>query len=355
MKKLSVVFFLLLIFGAAYSQSHQGFKYQTVIRDPAGQPLSDSAISILMRIRSDSTAGAVIYSEIHAVVTNGFGMANLVIGDGDSQTGDFLDIQWGTRSFFLEISVDMDNTGSFQLMGVTEILGVPLAKVSQGLILTDENNKTYRIKVDTLGNLITESISSSWQCGEPITDDRDGREYSTVLIDEKCWIQANMNYEIEGSWCYDDDPANCEIYGRLYNWSLALEACPDGWHLPTDTEWCNMSVFLDPYVDCGVINFSGFVAGGMMKDTGTITAGTGLWAAPNSGATNESGFTALPAGARYANGLFNQKSMLNYLWSSTEESDTKAFGRTVGYNYPTIYRGSYNKELSLTVRCVKDE
>ena len=130
--------------------------------------------------------------------------------------------------------------------------------------------------------------------------------------------------------------------------------CPTGWHIPTDGEWCTVTQFLDPTVNCGVSGWSGSNAGGKMKSTGTIEAGTGMWYSPNAGATNESGFTAVPAGSRYDGGPFYDVGGQGYWWSSSESNTSYAWYRIMGYNVSSISRHSLYKIYGFSVRCVRD-
>ncbi len=140
----------------------------------------------------------------------------------------------------------------------------------------------YGSDTETKSNYI--SVTSGIETGS-FTDPRDGQTYNTVKIGNQWWMAENLNYDADtGSWCYNDNSSNCTTYGRLYDWATALTVAPAGWHLPTDAEWTVLTDYL------GGLS----VAGGKMKETGTTH-----WSSPNTGATNESGFTALPGGSRY--------------------------------------------------------
>jgi len=128
------------------------------------------------------------------------------------------------------------------------------------------------------------------------TDTRDNHTYSWMRIGGHVWMSENFAYApSSGVYCaFNDDSNNVAFYGYLYSWDTAKAIAPSGWHLPTKAEW-------DSLIDAlGGLD----VAGGKMK---TVTTGSGdaYWLAPNEGATNESGFSAVPAGVRYTSGSFS--------------------------------------------------
>ncbi|MCX6306416.1 MAG: hypothetical protein NT040_15750 [Bacteroidetes bacterium] len=205
-----------------------------------------------------------------------------------------------------------------------------------------------------------------------------GQTYNTVQIGPQCWFKENLNIgtRINGAleqtnnsiiekYCYNDLESNCNIYGGLYQWTEMMQyattagvqgICPTGWHIPTEGDWCTVTQFLDPTVNCGVSGISGTNAGGKMKSTGTIQAGTGLWNTPNYGATNESGFSAVPAGQRYSNGssVYLDLGNSGYWWSSSEYDIYSAWGRNLHYGYSNVYRISGALFHGFSVRCVRN-
>ncbi len=171
------------------------------------------------------------------------------------------------------------------------------------------------------------------------TDTRDGQVYKIVDIDSQTWFAENLNYETTNSWWYDNSNANGEIYGRLYTWDAALTACPSGWHLPTDEEWTVLTNFLG----------GDDVAGGKMKETGTIH-----WDAPNTDATNISGFTALPGSYRSTDESFYHLGSRGYWWSGTEGAPTLAWRLYIPYNRGQVIWRNENKMAGFSIRCLKD-
>ena len=158
-----------------------------------------------------------------------------------------------------------------------------------------------------------------------------------------------------GAYCvYDNNSSFADTYGKLYNWYAIDDArslCPEGWRVPTDDEYLALMYELDPG---GVINDN--IAGGKMKATGTLGDG-GLWSPPNTGATNESGFTALPGGARYSTGLFGGINSLAQFWSATptpSEVLQRAWNYYMDSSTAILYRNNYSRVIGHSVRCIKD-
>lgn len=183
-----------------------------------------------------------------------------------------------------------------------------------------------------------------------ITDLRDGQKYRTIDIGAQSWMAENLNHTTGNSWCSGDDPANCQTYGRLYDWDTALTACDGftGWKLPSRDDWEDLITFLG----------GEDVAGGKMKSTGTLFEETGLWSSPNTGATNSSGWSGLPGGYRLINGSWSGLKSTGVWWSSSELGGPIAPERIVyfglGRDTAACTSNPDNKGLGLSVRCIKD-
>jgi len=192
--------------------------------------------------------------------------------------------------------------------------------------------------------------------------DIDGNVYHTVKIGTQVWMAENLkttkfndgtviplvtdsiawsNLKTPGYCWYDDSDSYKATYGALYNWYAVNtgKLAPTGWHVPTDSEWTVLTTFL------GGTN----VAGGKLKDTGTA-----YWDSPNTGATDEYGFTALPGGCRIFTGPFYYAGSLCYWWSATAHDATSAQDRALvsDNTYVGVYFNDY--QYGLSVRCVRD-
>lgn len=146
-----------------------------------------------------------------------------------------------------------------------------------------------------------------------------------------------------GAWCYyNNDPIQGNKYGKIYNWYAVNDPrglAPQGWHIPSDAEWTTLATTLG----------GESVAGGKMKEAGTVN-----WGAPNTGADNSSGFAGLPGGTRYTNGSFDVVGLYGFWWSSTELSTTSAWIRYVTYGSGSFNRANDGKQDGFSVRCLRD-
>jgi len=190
--------------------------------------------------------------------------------------------------------------------------------------------------------------------------DVDGNVYHTVQIGTQTWLIENLRtthyndgsaitYEGDsvlwslynsGAYCYyNNDVANNNIYGKLYNWYAANSGrlAPAGWHVPSDAEWQTIVDFLG----------GNDTAGAKMK-------ATTLWNSPNTGATNSSGFTAIPAGGRELNGRYSNIGKNALFWSTTSYSTDNAWYRFLNHDNIQAFGFISSKVFGASVRCVKD-
>jgi len=217
-----------------------------------------------------------------------------------------------------------------------------------------------------------------------ILDERDSQVYKTVQIGEQIWMAQNLNYAYTGvpfdyegytsdstSWCYDNDPANCDKYGRLYTWAAAMDSvgewstngkgcgfckicsvasagsatlvrgiCPSGWHLPKKAEFETL-----------------FTAVGGSSTAGTMLKSTSGWddyKGESGNGTDAYGFSALPAGYRWDVGNYSLLGSLAYFWSATEERGFYAYVMGLYYKHEYGNLGDDDKKYVYSIRCVKD-
>jgi uncharacterized protein (TIGR02145 family) len=365
----------------SFGQAPQSINYQAVARNTSGAILTNQDISVRITILKDSIGGLVVYQETHNVEVNSYGLINIAIGTGTVTSGTFSEIGWDTSEHYLKVEIDPDAGINYFDFGTTQLISVPYvleSKHSSSLTLTDENGNRYNMKVDTSGNIITERV---WKCGDSLIDTRDGEIYATVLIGTQCWMAENLNIGTKinstaigyqqtdndtiEKYCYDNDLAQCEIYGGLYEWDEAMQyvttegvqgICLSGWHIPTDNEWKILEGTVDSQYPVGDTEWDGtewrgFDAGGNLKETGYTH-----WYSPNTGATNESGYTILPGGFRdISNGSFNYLSYFGFFWSSSQYDAGSVWSRSLYYTLASIYRNYYFKNYGFSVRCLKDE
>ncbi len=205
-------------------------------------------------------------------------------------------------------------------------------------------------------------------------NDIDANIYKTITIGTQVWMAENLktikyndgtaipNVTAGTAWAalttpaycwYNNDAANYKAtYGALYNWYVVDVAgnggknvCPTSWHIPTDAEWTTLTDYLG----------GEGIAGGKLKETGLTH-----WIDPNTGATNETGFTALPGGRRNFGGPYEPAGSYGGIggggswWSSTESSSAYTWLRFMFYYDTYVYRTNGDERSGFSVRCVRD-
>jgi|WetSurMetagenome_2_1015567.scaffolds.fasta_scaffold112888_2 uncharacterized protein (TIGR02145 family) len=203
--------------------------------------------------------------------------------------------------------------------------------------------------------ILTQSCEKQKESGLP--KDMDGNEYDTVVIGAQTWFKENLKttkykngdpiYLITddtkwsswqtGAYCwYDNNPDYKATYGALYNLKTVSTdfLCPDGWHIPTATEWRELIAYLG----------GAHYAGGKLKETGTLH-----WISQSEDTTDETGFSALPGGCRYLDGSFRDIKLHGYWWMFN-------LNRYLTVHYSNEYsgEGSWDGNAGYSVRCIKD-
>jgi uncharacterized protein (TIGR02145 family) len=293
-----------------------------------------------------SATGTEVYKETYNPnpQTNANGLVSLEIGSGISSVGTFASIDWSASPYFLKTETDPTGGTSYTITGTSQLLSMP-----------------YALYAKTAGNV--DALINQLSSKGVVVADVDGNIYSTVRIGSQVWMAENLKTTkyndgtvipnvtdgtawtalTTGAYCdYNNTPGNSNTYGKLYNFYTVVDArklCPTGWHVPSDTEWTTLITYLG----------GDSVVGGKLKETGTTH-----WNTPNTGATNETGFTALPGGYRIDGGLFINIGNFGDWWSSAVAGTTSALNFCVAYNYSEAIQFYDHKSFGFSVRCVRD-
>jgi uncharacterized protein (TIGR02145 family) len=288
---------------------------------------------------------------------------------------------------------DADNNGIdsvyWDLSGTGSGAFSTARSLSESVIYSNSVVGEYSIRArvhDVWGAWDTLSIAINvyLACSGSFTDSRDGQEYGCVIIGNQVWMAENLKYlpqvdavangSLYGKYYYvyaytpsgaseAEEIANAkattnyQTYGVLYNWHAAMDAsassatnpsgvqgvCPDGWHLPSDAEWTELSDFVDLDNDGDASN----------SNEGTSLKATSGWNSDGNG-TDDYGFSALPGGYRNFDGYFDYVGNNGHWWSATELNSSDAYNRILRYSYSDMYRGYYDKIFGFSVRCLQD-
>ena len=395
MKKLYTLLALVLTL-ITFAQAPQGFNYQATVRNSSGDLVVNQNVNFKFNVMLNSQTSVPVFSETHYVPTDDLGQVNLVIGQGTATTGTFSTINWGTGNYYLGIEL---NTGAgYVAMGTTQLLSVPYA------LYANSSGNTQAATPNLASVLAVNNGANNSQI-KNLADPTDAQDAATkgyidtqlqtqistlqaqiialqnaitaplpnVTIGTQVWSSTNLEVNTyrdgtiiphvtdptawagltTGAWCYyNNDTANGVVYGVLYNWYAVAgihdtdpntpnkTLAPQGWHIPNNLEWNTL------------INYLGglSVAGGKMKEIGTSH-----WFSPNTGATNISGFTALPNGLRVWNdGGFLLMGAYGHCWSIDEYNLDFSYAMFNFSDTQNSNLGETQKLNGAAVRCVKD-
>lgn len=190
-----------------------------------------------------------------------------------------------------------------------------------------DGNKYSTITIGTQVWMVENLKTTKYRNGDPIPEITDQTEWSELSSGGYCNLENNSNHSV--------------LYGKLYNWYVVNDSrqiAPLGWHVPSADEWSTLIEFLG----------GEHVAGGKMKESGI-----GHWCDPNTGATNESKFTALPGGVR-TDLFFLPGCEWGTWWTATEFNEENAINRIIFNNETSINSVDNNKKFGMSVRCIQD-
>jgi uncharacterized protein (TIGR02145 family) len=308
----------------------------TACDDPTNPAISGASTnSLIITLNAETPVENPSYTKysIYSITTNQYVQANGTLGSYEVfQTRS----TWGTKTV----------TG---LSSSTQYCFYAKAKNNDGDIRFNASNAACGT---TLSNEVPQTVK-----------DIDGNEYTTVTIGTQVWMGQNLKttkyndgkpiplVTVNNTWgslktsayCwYNNDIGYKNPYGALYNWYAVNtgKLCPVGWHVPTDAEWTILTNYLG----------GESVAGGKLKEIGTIH-----WLSPNEGATNETGFTALPGGWRNTDGTSIFIGILGSFWSYTEDIISLHWVRHLSIDNGNANRSDNNNNYGFSVRCVRDQ
>ncbi len=233
-----------------------------------------------------------------------------------------------------------------------------------------ESNTKYYVRsyaTNSVGTAYGNTLSFSTKSIQFVYD-FDGNPYQIIQIGSQYWTHENLKVThysngdpipnildnndwkktSTGTYCYySNSSSNADTYGVLYNWYAVDDSrgiCPTGWHIPTDSDWITLIDYL------GGVD----IAGAKMKSTRTAPAIEPRWDSPNTGATNESGFSGLPGGFRDHNGNFTNKGLYGFWWHRNEFNPAQSNYQILRYNKAITDDAKEKKEYGMSVRFIKD-
>ena len=235
----------------------------------------------------------------------------------------------------------------------------------------------------TLGIAALLSLSASAQQSCGTVKDYDGNSYATVQIGSQCWMKENLkttkyadgtsisrgssdSYDV-AYWYYPNNKSSKKAtYGLLYNWKAVMRnsssssanpsgvqgICPDGWHVPSDAEWTQLTNYVSSQSEnvCG--NDEDYIAKALASTTGWSHSSDNCDVGNRPSSNNATGFSAVPAGGYY--GIYNYFGYNANFWSATENFSSYAYSRHIYYSNANVYRYYYSKDYGFSVRCLRN-
>lgn len=342
-------------------------------------PLNNDSVQCIITSNDSCIIGSQAYSNIIIMTVNQIQLVSVAITASSNPSAA------GVPVTYIATPVNGGSNPTF-LWLVNEI---PAGINSSTYIYTPENLDTIICRLYSNQECVTGSPATSDpiimfvnNTGNPCTGiptvSYDGQVYNTVQIGNQCWLKENLNVgtRINGDqnqsnnsiiekYCFDDLDSNCSKFGGLYQWNEMMGyiglgstnpsniqgICPDGWHIASDSEWCELLSFVDPTFTCSTIGHYVTNTGGMLKQAGTI-----FWATPNTGANNSTGFSARAGGyLRPWERDFLHIMWDCYFWSSTEHDAESAKDIGLYHENTNFFHGFYLKNGGLSVRCIKNQ
>ena len=261
--------------------------------------------------------------------------------------GEDYEITWNTNiSGNVNIYLYKNGTqhGSAIVNGVVASLESYTWEVPAVNMIIDDD---YRIKIESVNNSGINDLSEEFLLNNTSATtviDYDGNVYDIIQIGEQWWMAENLKVTKKpngigiDSYYYENNETYLNTYGRLYKWEVANQICPNGWHLPNQTEWETLST----------------TAGGMsIAGKNLKTTGTTYWDPPSNG-TDLYGFSALPGGRAYENGNYYHLTEVACFWSSDENNSSTSWYYEIHYDSETLFKYNIDKARQHSVRCIQD-
>jgi uncharacterized protein (TIGR02145 family) len=307
-------------------------KLASIYTSPVTSISNNSALSggtITDNGKADITAKGLVWSTSpNPTLTNNIGVTNLGVGNSSFSseiTGLTANITYYVRAYAVTSQgTAYGNEISFTTTFLNDNLNPNLSYGS----MTDQNGNSYATIVIGNQEWMAENLKAvTYRNGDTIPN----------VTDDFVWNNLNS-----GAWSHYENNSNFENpYGKLYNWYVVSDprnVCPTGWHVPSDSEWTELTDYLG----------GAAIAGGKMKSINSA-----LWLNPNTNATNESGLSLLPGGGRYSNS-FGWITKYGDWWSTTEIDFGNAYDRNLGYSSGSADKYARLKTDGFSIRCIRD-